>query len=133
MFGQKSQRIAELEQLAAGRAARITELEDEARGLRYSSTHHAQLADRLTGRDVVRSRAHVLAVIGEARTVARLHRALRACARYRADEARLVGQLALLQAAYDNATGLDDPALDLGVHWQERRSDKPRPTTGVKP
>ncbi|ROQ69208.1 hypothetical protein EDD93_3705 [Streptomyces sp. 840.1] len=133
MFGRKQRRITELEQLAAGRAARIAELEDEARGLRYSSRHNAQLADRLTGRDEDRSRAHVLAVIGQARTVARLHRALRACARYRDHEARLVGRLALLQAAYDTAVGLDDPALHLGVHWQERRSDKPRPTAVVKP
>ncbi|MEV6313394.1 hypothetical protein AB0M10_33000 [Streptomyces sp. NPDC051840] len=36
----------------------------------------------------------------------------------------------LLQKAYDNAVGLDDPALDLGAHWQQRREDKPQ---AVKP
>ncbi|MGW4040435.1 hypothetical protein ACWEIM_29865 [Streptomyces sp. NPDC004778] len=31
-----------------------------------------------------------------------------------------------LQAQYDNAVGLDDPTLDLGAHWQTRRTDKSR-------
>lgn len=35
-----------------------------------------------------------------------------------------------LQAAYDNAVGLDDPAPDAGAQWQERRTDKPQ---AVKP
>lgn len=57
----------------------------------------------------------------------RLDRALRACARYRAENARLRSHLAQLQRGYDAAVGLDEPALDEGVHWQQRRADKPRP------
>lgn len=34
--------------------------------------------------------------------------------------------IARLQAAYDNAVGLDAPVLDAGARWQERREDKPR-------
>ncbi|NUS76740.1 MAG: hypothetical protein HOV70_11140 [Streptomyces sp.] len=33
---------------------------------------------------------------------------------------------ARLQAQYDHAVGLDNPSLDLGAHWQTRRTDKPR-------
>lgn len=57
----------------------------------------------------------------------RLDRALRACARYRAENARLRSHLAQLQRGYDAAVGLDEPALDEGVHWQQRRSDMPKP------
>jgi hypothetical protein len=57
----------------------------------------------------------------------RLDRALRACARYRADNARLTRQVATLQGRLDNAVGLDAPSLDLGAKWQERRTDKPWP------
>ncbi|MFD5975527.1 hypothetical protein [Streptomyces bacillaris] len=35
-------------------------------------------------------------------------------------------RVARLQAAYDNAVGLDAPALDHGAAWQSRREDKPR-------
>jgi hypothetical protein len=52
---------------------------------------------------------------------------IRACVRYRAENARLTRQVARLQAAYDNATSLDNPALEHGATWQNRRADKPRP------
>ncbi|MFD9764757.1 hypothetical protein ACFWXI_14645 [[Kitasatospora] papulosa] len=35
-----------------------------------------------------------------------------------------------LQKAYDNAVGLDTPALDLGAQWQTRRTDKPQAVKG---
>jgi hypothetical protein len=35
-----------------------------------------------------------------------------------------------LQKAYDNAVGLDAPALDLGAQWQQRRTDKPQAVKG---
>ncbi|WWM24842.1 hypothetical protein QBW33_13250 [Streptomyces sp. B21-104] len=35
-----------------------------------------------------------------------------------------------LQKAYDNAVGLDAPALDAGAQWQDRRTDKAQ---AVKP
>ncbi|THA82768.1 hypothetical protein [Streptomyces sp. A0592] len=55
---------------------------------------------------------------------ARLHRALRACARYRADEARLTRHAAGLQARYDHAVGIDHPDVDAGARWQETRIDR---------
>ncbi|MFE7626059.1 hypothetical protein [Streptomyces sp. NPDC057509] len=57
----------------------------------------------------------------------RLSRALEACTRYRAEAAALRRELAAARAAYDHAVGLDSPALDLGRHWQQRRSDRPVP------
>ncbi|MEV5770128.1 hypothetical protein AB0L49_02490 [Streptomyces antimycoticus] len=55
---------------------------------------------------------------------ARLDRALRACARYRAEvdgQARLIrNQQQLLDTFY----GLDTPAVAEGEHWQQRRHDK---------
>ncbi|WP_393057670.1 hypothetical protein [Streptomyces sp. LN549] len=56
----------------------------------------------------------------------RLERMVRATARLRTENAQLHRDLMKVWAAYDNAVGLDSPALDLGAHWQERRSDKPR-------
>jgi len=35
-----------------------------------------------------------------------------------------------LQKAYDNAVGLDAPALDLGAQWQDRRTDKAQAVKG---
>lgn len=55
---------------------------------------------------------------------ARLHRALRACARYRDNEAKLARHAARLQERLDHAVGLDSPALDEGALWQDRRHDK---------
>lgn len=56
---------------------------------------------------------------------ARLARALRACARYRADNARLERREQHLQQRLDDAVGLTSPAFDQGAHWQARRADKP--------
>ncbi|MFD6421068.1 hypothetical protein [Streptomyces sp. NPDC060198] len=133
MFGQKSQRIAELEALAARRAERITELEGDARGLRYSSRHHAELADRLGQRALMTTGAHARTVLALGRVSVRLHRVIRAVARERAENTGLRARLVTLQAAYDNAVGLDRPALDAGADWQSRRADKRAEyaTTGV--
>ncbi|MEW2127069.1 hypothetical protein AB0891_25450 [Streptomyces sp. NPDC007259] len=60
-------------------------------------------------------------------SASRLARALRACARYRAENAQLRRSTVRLQADYDHAVGLDSPALDMGVHWQQRRTDRPVP------
>lgn len=57
----------------------------------------------------------------------RIDRLCRAVAALRTDNAQLHRTVTRLQAGYDNAVGLDSPALDMGAHWQERRSDKPRP------
>ncbi|MFD4943055.1 hypothetical protein ACFWNT_11060 [Streptomyces sp. NPDC058409] len=58
----------------------------------------------------------------------RIARLSRACARYRTENGRLLQQVARLQTAYDNATDLDNPALEHGATWQTRRADKPRTT-----
>jgi hypothetical protein len=83
-----------------------------------TSTRDEQAAYRSVARTALRSGRHA------AELTRRLHRALGAVARERAESARLRGQLATLQAAYDNATGLDHPALDAGADWQSRRADK---------
>lgn len=91
--------------------------------------------------EAVRARALAGQVRSAGRLGRRLMRALRACARYRAESAALRREVARyrvsaaadarradsLQAAYDHAVGLDSPALDMGVHWQQRRSDRPVP------
>ncbi|MFE5090634.1 hypothetical protein ACFRCI_09565 [Streptomyces sp. NPDC056638] len=50
---------------------------------------------------------------------------VRTVCRYRTENSRLLRQVARLQAAYDNATGLDNPALEHGAAWQTRRADRP--------
>ncbi|MFI8278561.1 hypothetical protein ACIGBH_27545 [Streptomyces sp. NPDC085929] len=57
---------------------------------------------------------------------ARLHRALRACARYRDNESKLTRLAAQLQNSYDRAVGLNSPAVEDGTAWQARRHDKIR-------
>ncbi|MER8158118.1 hypothetical protein [Streptomyces sp. NPDC094472] len=84
---------------------------------------------RLHGRNV-----HLTEQLGKAREAAndgaldemgrRLDRALRACARYRADvdgQARLIRNQ---QQLLDTFHGLDTPAVAEGEHWQQRRHDK---------
>lgn len=51
---------------------------------------------------------------------------MRIVARLRTEVAAAERRAARVQAQYDNAVGLDNPTLDLGAHWQNRRSDKPR-------
>ncbi|MEW2351483.1 hypothetical protein AB0904_27920 [Streptomyces sp. NPDC006684] len=43
------------------------------------------------------------------------------------DAARLRRDLARLQARYDDAVGITSPAVEMGEHWQTRRTDKPLP------
>lgn len=56
----------------------------------------------------------------------RLARLVRIVARLRAEVAAADRRAARVQAAYDNAVGLNNPALAHGAQWQTRRSDKPR-------
>lgn len=60
--------------------------------------------------------------------VARLHRALRACARYRAEIADRDQQIRALYQQIDRTLYEPDELarLDLGRGWQSRREDKPR-------
>ncbi|MFJ3084736.1 hypothetical protein ACIPJG_33995 [Streptomyces halstedii] len=55
---------------------------------------------------------------------ARINRLARAVARLRVEVAAEVRRADRLQAAYDHAVGLDNPSLDLGAQWQQRRTDK---------
>jgi hypothetical protein len=57
----------------------------------------------------------------------RLRRLLIACARYRAELHRARRDLTRLQSRYDDAVGITTPAVEMGEHWQIRRSDKPIP------
>lgn len=80
-------------------------------------------ADDVTAR--YRHGMHVATIRG-IRLAGRLDRMVRATARLRAELAAETRRANAAQAAYDHAVGLDSPALDLGAHWQERRSDRPR-------
>lgn len=79
------------------------------------------------GQEALRARALVGQIRAANRFACRLARAIRACARYRADAMALRHQLAVARAQYDHAVGLDSPALDEGARWQERRTDRPVP------
>lgn len=106
------------------RYVEVVEERDEAReDARSASDSVIQLAAR-AGRDAAPTARALLGQVQASRRIARrLMRALRACARYRAEAAVLRRQLATV--AYDNAVELDRPALDLGAGWQQRREDRP--------
>jgi MoxR-like ATPase len=109
--------------------ARYVEVLDERDAARRSAKESGDSVIQLAastaraGQEAERGRA----VARSLRSASRLGRALRACARYRAESAALRQQVAAVLAAYDHAVGLDSPALDMGVHWQQRRSDRPVP------
>lgn len=83
-------------------------------------------AGQFTNTDDALGRARLARIRDAVRYGARIDRLCRAVAQLRAENAQLRRQVAQLHAAYDHAVGLDNPSLDLGAHWQERRSDKPR-------
>lgn len=60
----------------------------------------------------------------------RITRLIRTVATYRAALTTETRRGDRLQAAYDQAVGLDDPALDDGAQWQQRRTDKPAAVKG---
>lgn len=57
----------------------------------------------------------------------RLNRALRGCARYRAELAAAQRLIRDQQRQLDDLLGLNDIGIEMGLTWQERRADK-RPT-----
>ncbi|TRV72573.1 hypothetical protein FKN01_29740 [Streptomyces sp. 130] len=89
-----------------------------------ASVHQLATAAGRLDLEAVRARALAGQVRSAGRLGRRLMRALRVCARYRAENAALRREVAAARAAYDHAVGLDSPALDMGVHWQQRRSDR---------
>ncbi|MEU8473712.1 hypothetical protein [Streptomyces hygroscopicus] len=111
-------------------AERTVETEQSARNIMARQLREADAANkRIHGRNV-----HLTEQLERAREAAqdgaldemgrRLDRALRACARYRADtdgQARLIrNQQQLLDTFY----GLDTPAIAEGQQWQQRRHDR---------
>ncbi|TMU98063.1 hypothetical protein [Streptomyces sp. DASNCL29] len=136
MWGSKNRRIAELQDRVAqlvderDAALRAVETERTARSIAVRQFCEAAAANkRIHGRNV-----HLTEQLERAREDAndgaldemgaRLDRALRACARYRADadgQARLNrNQQQLLDTFY----GLDTPAIAEGAQWQQRRHDR---------
>jgi hypothetical protein len=113
--------------------ARYVEVVDERDAARQEAAESSDSVIQLAasaaraGQDAERARALVGQVRSSGRLARRLGRAIRACARYRADAMVLRHQLAVARAQYDHAVGLDSPALDDGARWQERRTDRPVP------
>lgn len=107
----------------------VEQRDDAVRSARESGDSVIQLAASAAraGQDAARARALVGQVRASGRLARRLARALRGCARYRAEAVALRRQLAAARAAYDHSVGLDAPALDEGAHWQRRREDRPTP------
>ncbi|WP_327333682.1 hypothetical protein [Streptomyces anulatus] len=106
---------------------RVLEQRDEAqRTVRAMQSTTRTAAGQFTAADDTLTRVN-LARIRDAITYRqRIVRLTRAVITLRAAYAAAERRAARVQAAYDNAVGLDNPSLAHGAHWQTRRSDKPR-------
>ncbi|MGW0552327.1 hypothetical protein [Streptomyces altiplanensis] len=130
MFTTKNRRITDLEQ----RVARLVEERDDAR---TAAAVHLVASVRTAGRnthlddrlDLCRNSLAVT-TLSHTRTLRRLRRAVRACARYRHELAAQARRIRSLEGQLDDLLGLNNPTILDGAHWQDRRTDKPR---GVKP
>ncbi|MEU2143584.1 hypothetical protein ABZ741_04635 [Streptomyces globisporus] len=106
---------------------RIREQRDEAqRTVRAMQTATRTAAGQFTAADDTLNRVRLARLADAIRYTGRITRLVRIVARLRTEVAAAERRAARVQAQYDNAVGLDDPTLDLGAHWQTRRSDKPR-------
>lgn len=106
---------------------RIREQRDEAqRNVRAMQTATRTAAGQFTAADDELLRTRLAKLADEIRFARRIARLVQIVARLRTEVAAAERRAARVQAAYDNAVGLDNPALDLGAHWQTRRADKPR-------
>ncbi|MFF5891209.1 hypothetical protein ACFY72_20860 [Streptomyces globisporus] len=106
---------------------RIREQRDEAqRNVRAMQTATRTAAGQFTAADDTLNRVRLARLADAIRYTGRITRLVRIVARLRTEVAAAERRAARVQAQYDNAVGLDDPTLDLGAHWQTRRSDKPR-------
>lgn len=114
-------RIAELQ----ARVAEFAEQRDEARTeLAASRATVIRLAGRNTRLTEQLELAYKQADDGALEEMgARLDRALRACARYRAELVRTGRDMSRLQARLDDACGLNSAAVQAGQDWQGRRVD----------
>ncbi|MEU6615347.1 hypothetical protein [Streptomyces parvus] len=106
---------------------RVLEQRDEAqRNVRAMQTATRTAAGQFTTADDALLRVRLARLADEIRFTTRITRLVHTVARLRTEVAAAERRTARVQAAYDNAVGLDNPTLDLGAHWQTRRSDKPR-------
>lgn len=107
---------------------RVLEQRDDARRqvrAALAATHLA--AGQYTDTDAALDRARLARLSDAVGYRRRITRLVRTVARYRSALTAETRRANRLQQAYDNAVGLDAPALDLGAQWQQRREDKPRP------
>lgn len=106
---------------------RVREQRDEAqRQVRAMQTATRTAAGQFTAADDELLRVRLARLADAIRFTTRINRLVRVVARLRTDVAAAERRAARVQAAYDNAVGLDAPALDHGAAWQSRREDKPR-------
>ncbi|MCX4601179.1 hypothetical protein OG402_11840 [Streptomyces anulatus] len=106
---------------------RIREQRDEAqRTVRAMQSATRTAAGQFTAADDTLNRVRLARLADAIRYTGRIARLVRIVARLRAEVAAADRRAARVQAAYDNAVGLDNPSLAHGAHWQNRRSDKPR-------
>lgn len=106
---------------------RVLEQRDDAlRAARTHLTTTRTAAGQFTAADDELLRTRLARLADAIRYTGRIARLVRIVARLRAALAAAERRAARVQAAYDNAVGLDNPSLAHGAHWQTRRSDKPR-------
>ncbi|MEU3976857.1 hypothetical protein [Streptomyces bacillaris] len=106
---------------------RVREQRDDARrGERAALTALRTAAGEFTTTDDTLNRARLARLADAIRFTTRINRLVRTVARLRTDVAAAERRVARVQAAYDNAVGLDEPSLDHGANWQSRREDRPR-------
>ncbi|MFF2228275.1 hypothetical protein ACFVV7_33715 [Streptomyces globisporus] len=106
---------------------RIREQRDEAqRTVRAMQTATRTAAGQFTAADDTLNRVRLARLADAIRYTRRIARLVRIVARLRGEVAAADRRAARVQAAYDNAVGLDNPSLDHGATWQSRREDKPR-------
>ncbi|MDT0409905.1 MULTISPECIES: hypothetical protein [Streptomyces] len=128
MFGlSRTRTVRDLQE----RLAAVTEQRDAARAdaatWKNSSVRTAARFSELHTRAEKATAAHRVEGEHTGSLERRLRRLLIACARYRIELRRTQADFAFLQSRYDDALGLTSPAVEMGEHWQTRRSDKTVP------
>lgn len=81
-------------------------------------------AGHFTSTDTILNRVRLARIRDAVKYGQRIERLARAVCRYRVALTAETRRADRLQAAYDNATSLSNPALEHGAAWQTRRSDK---------
>ncbi|NEB83939.1 hypothetical protein G3I43_07065 [Streptomyces anulatus] len=114
------------EQLLADYERMREQRDDAQRNVRAMQSATRTAAGQFTAADDELLRTRLAKLADETRYSRRVARLVRIVARLRTEVAAAERRAARVQAAYDNAVGLDNPSLEHGAHWQTRRSDKPR-------